>query len=82
MKTTWKKLALVAGCMFIAATAPLTAQSDSGSSGGQGAQMNESAGAENEGTNWSWLGLLGLGGLFGLKRRHDAHDHDYRTARA
>lgn len=42
--------------------------------------INEPAGASNE-TNWSWLGLLGLAGLFGLKRHHDVKDESYRAAR-
>jgi MYXO-CTERM domain-containing protein len=26
--------------------------------------------------DWGWLGLLGLAGLFGLKRHEDAHAND------
>ncbi len=46
-----------------------------------GRVINEPAGADNGGRNWTWLGLLGLLGLFGMKRRHEAHDDQYRPVR-
>ena len=30
--------------------------------------------------DWGWIGLLGLAGLLGLKRREVTHDRDMRTA--
>ncbi len=50
------------------------------SSPSDGAIMNEPSGADNT-KNWSWIGLFGLAGLFGLKRHNDVRDENYRTAR-
>ncbi len=41
-----------------------------------GVPIDEPSGADNSASNWSWVGL------FGLKRRHEAHDETYRPARA
>ena len=30
---------------------------------------------EDEGTDWGWIGLLGLAGLLGLRRRDTHHHH-------
>lgn len=49
-------------------------------SNNRGQVMVESAGADRNGINWTWLGLLGLVGLFGLKRRNEVRDDNYRTA--
>lgn len=42
--------------------------------------INEPSGADTD-KNWSWVGLIGLAGLFGLKRRHEVRDETYRPAR-
>jgi hypothetical protein len=47
-----------------------------------GIRIDEPAGATTDAKNWSWIGLLGLAGLFGLKRHHDVRDETHRTARA
>ena len=46
-----------------------------------GTVINEPAGADNDTNNWGWVGLLGLAGLFGLKRTHHDVDENRRTVR-
>lgn len=51
------------------------------SSDNTGAQINEPSGADNSAGNWSWIGLFGLLGLFGLKRHHEVRDETYRPVK-
>ena len=96
MKTTHKLKCLAAASSFalLASTYPAFSQNTVNNNPSQpagaemrqptmdeGAVINEPAGADNA-RNWSWIGLLGLAGLFGLKRHHDVKDEHYRTARA
>lgn len=34
---------------------------------------------DDDGMDWGWLGLLGLAGLLGLRRRDHDHDHTHRV---
>jgi hypothetical protein len=80
-KKLFALIALGAACAF-----PVAAQqSGGGTSGSQGASSQQSAAGgqsapeaqrREEGTNWSWIGLLGLIGLAGLRRRPDHVDRD------
>lgn len=74
----------MAALVTITIASPVMAQSSGDSTAGssRGAQMNEPAGADNDRPNFSWLGLFGLLGLMGLKRKSDARDETHRPVRA
>jgi MYXO-CTERM domain-containing protein len=66
---------ILTGTLAVAATLPTFAQNT-----GAAADRTASARVDTDrGFDWGWLGLLGLAGLFGLKRRPDT-DH-YTGAR-
>lgn len=94
MKTKMKCLAVASSLALLASASPAFAQNTVDTTPSEsaaepqmrqsfpsdGAIMDEPAGADNT-RNWSWIGLLGLAGLFGLKRHNDVRDENYRTAR-
>lgn len=69
------KMIALATLMTIGSTWAVAQQPASDSSSMQ--DTNQSA-DDDHGNDWGWLGLLGLGGLFGLKRKE--RDDVVRTA--
>jgi MYXO-CTERM domain-containing protein len=49
-----------------------SSQSDSASGGQSSPSPMEQRASGDDSTDWGWIGLLGLAGLLGLRRRRDA----------
>jgi MYXO-CTERM domain-containing protein len=56
------------------------AQADTGTGTGTGTTYDDTR--DDNDTDWGWLGLLGLAGLMGLKRREPVVHRDTRPANA
>lgn len=67
-------LALILGLSFLA-PATLVAQDDATTTGTYGTTTDDND------TDWGWIGLLGLAGLLGLKRREPVAYRDTTGAR-
>ena len=64
-----KRMTLAAFAAVLMVASPFVALSQAGT-GSNAARVDSVRTAErNDGLNWGWLGLLGLGGLAGLMRR-------------
>ncbi|HYF03767.1 MAG TPA: WGxxGxxG family protein [Patescibacteria group bacterium] len=64
-----KLMAMCAFCIAIIVTQPAAAQDNSTGGGTYGGTTTEHQ--HDDGTDWGWLGLLGLAGLLGLRRKND-----------
>jgi MYXO-CTERM domain-containing protein len=75
MSLSTKKTLLITAA--IALSGSTAAWSQGTSTAGDGTMTVADTRQDDDGDKWGWLGLLGLAGLLGLKRRD--HDHDHRT---
>lgn len=72
---------LLASSLALVAAMPATAQTPSGSGSGDpsaGYTANRTD-ARDDGTDWGWIGLLGLTGLLGLIPKRRRAEADYRA---
>jgi hypothetical protein len=76
------KMTSLALLLTLGMSASLHAQTDAGGTGGTGGTgasgYGDTARGDND-TDWGWIGLLGLGGLLGLRRREVPHRDATRT---
>lgn len=69
---------LLASILGLVAMIPASAQTPSTSAPGD-SSAGYSAGRTDDGTDWGWVGLLGLTGLLGLIPRRRRAEADYRA---
>jgi MYXO-CTERM domain-containing protein len=76
-----KKLAMLGLILLLAIGFSVNVYAQTGDTGTATGTTYETERDDND-TDWGWLGLLGLAGLMGLKRREPVVHRDTRTATA